>query len=307
MNSFYNNYKFVREDSEKEFSFSHLIDTDGFTMDFHSHNFIEVYLSVSGGDHFIIDNKIYEIEPGDLFVSNPNEVHRVIAKENEVYERYVFEFKPTFILPYCTKNTDLLHYVYRREDGFSNKISLNTADHKTFLLLIEKYETLSDTDYGNDVLRELYYELISQIMEHNHLPKNEQEIILNHISDERCRIEQIMSHDKFTEEISFLDENEFRKTPVTLSLSAAFYEIDVYYTYDEYLKHLDYSKAYADAHDNYELKLLPEPVFTNIQITLHEGKWAVVSKGKSPCIHFMIFHPKMRSAIENMVVPIIEE
>lgn len=150
-------------------------------------------------------------------------------------------------------------------------------------------------------------ELISQIMEHNHLPKNEQEIILNHISDERCRIEQIMSHDKFTEEISFLDENEFRKTPVTLSLSAAFYEIDVYYTYDEYLKHLDYSKAYADAHDNYELKLLPEPVFTNIQITLHEGKWAVVSKGKSPCIHFMIFHPKMRSAIENMVVPIIEE
>jgi len=157
MNSFYNNYKFVREDSEKEFSFSHLIDTDGFTMDFHSHNFIEVYLSVSGGDHFIIDNKIYEIEPGDLFVSNPNEVHRVIAKENEVYERYVFEFKPTFILPYCTKNTDLLHYVYRREDGFSNKISLNTADHKTFLLLIEKYETLSDTDYGNDVLRELYY------------------------------------------------------------------------------------------------------------------------------------------------------
>jgi len=150
-------------------------------------------------------------------------------------------------------------------------------------------------------------ELISQIMEHNQLPEDEQEIILSHVSEERSRIEQVMSHDKFTEEISFLDENDFCKTPVSLSLSAAFYEKDIYYTYDEYLRHLDFSRAYADAHENYELRLLPKTVFTNIQITLHEGKWAAVSKGKSPCIHFMIFHPKMRSAIENMVVPIIEE
>lgn len=32
----------------------------------------------------------------------------------------------------------------------------------------------------------------------------------------------------------------------------------------------------------------------------------MVSKGNAPAIHFVIHHPKLRYAIENMVVPVIE-
>lgn len=157
---------YIQEESDKEFSFSHLIDKDGFTMGFHSHNFIEVYLNVSGGKHFIINDKIYTIEPGDLFVCNMSEAHRIIAKEGEIYERFVFEFKPTFALTYCTAKTDLLHYVYNRSGYFSNKLSLKKEQHRQFLHLIKKYENIDENSYGSDVRRRLLYvEMLTFIAE----------------------------------------------------------------------------------------------------------------------------------------------
>lgn len=157
---------YIQEESNKEFNLAHYIDRDGFTMGFHSHNFIEVYLNVSGGKYFIINDKIYNIEPGDLFVSNISEVHRVIAEEGQVYERYVFEFKPTFALPYCTAKTDLLHYVYNRRGNFSNKISLSWEKHREFLSLINKYEHIADDDFAGDVRRRLcYLEMLAFIAE----------------------------------------------------------------------------------------------------------------------------------------------
>lgn len=47
--------------------------------------------------------------------------------------------------------------------------------------------------------------------------------------------------------------------------------------------------------------------FRNIQICIHERKWVIVSKNKTPAIHFLIRHPKMRNAFENMVIPMIEK
>lgn len=148
---------YIHEKSDSEFHLSHLIDEGDYTVSFHTHNFIEVYLSVSGGKHFIIDDQVYNIEPGDLFISNMTEVHRVIAQKDEIYERYVFEFKPTFALPYCTSKTDLLHYVYRRQNNFSNKLSLTKCQQQEITALIRKYEQINDKDYAGDVLRRLYY------------------------------------------------------------------------------------------------------------------------------------------------------
>lgn len=47
--------------------------------------------------------------------------------------------------------------------------------------------------------------------------------------------------------------------------------------------------------------------FRNLQICIHEGQWAMVSKERSPAIHFVIRHPKLRAAIERFVPPMVEE
>ena len=60
----------------------------------------------------------------------------------------------------------------------------------------------------------------------------------------------------------------------------------------------------SDAHKNYQFSLTKVKGFHNIQITCRMEKWCMVSKNKTPSIHFVIHHPKLRYALENMILPI---
>lgn len=104
----------------------------------------------------------------------------------------------------------------------------------------------------------------------------------------------------------FLSPEEFAAYPVVLSLSGAFYDKELFYSYEEYLKHFQATKDFEKTHPNYRLKIAGTQVFRNIQIQIHEGKWVMVSKAKAPVIHFVIRHPKMLEAFENFTVPYME-
>lgn len=39
------------------------------TMSIHIHDCYEIYFSISGGQQFLIDNRVYEFAPGDIFSS----------------------------------------------------------------------------------------------------------------------------------------------------------------------------------------------------------------------------------------------
>lgn len=65
-------------------------------------------------------------------------------------------------------------------------------------------------------------------------------------------------------------------------------------------------EEFAQLHPNYHLKLDTAHVFRNIQIQIHEGKWVMVSKNKTPTIHFVIRHSKMLNAFENFIAAALE-
>ena len=67
------------------------------------------------------------------------------------------------------------------------------------------------------------------------------------------------------------------------------------------------AKEYARTHENYQFSFTKVKGFHNIQITCHQEKWCMVSKNKAPSIHFVIHHPKLRYALENVVLPIRDE
>lgn len=85
-----------------------------------------------------------------------------------------------------------------------------------------------------------------------------------------------------------------------------FYEEDIVYTYEQYREHLEMMKRFSQMHKNYHIEENKSPAFRHIQILIHEGSWAIVSKEKTPAIHFVIRHPKMREAMENITMPIVE-
>ncbi len=127
------------------------------------------------------------------------------------------------------------------------------------------------------------------------------------IESENHLLCNIMEHDRCEIELSSLTREEFEQHPVALSLACVFPEENIYYTWEEYQEHLAQAEAFAERHPLCAMTLTDRPGFRNILIHILKGRWAMVSKNVSPAIHFVIRHPQLRSALENMVLPVVED
>ena len=135
---------------------------------------------------------------------------------------------------------------------------------------------------------------------------SEQAAILDYVHAERQRIERILEHSRVCDVLPDISEAEFKRYPVGLSLAGMFYPGDIRLTYPEYREYLAQCDAFTATHSGYTCQRDTNPPFRNIQITILEGSRVIVTKNKSPVIHFVIQHPKMCAAIENMVLPVVE-
>ncbi|MGN0996065.1 MAG: hypothetical protein ACI4PG_04080, partial [Candidatus Ventricola sp.] len=134
----------------------------------------------------------------------------------------------------------------------------------------------------------------------------DQAAILDHIHAERERVERILEHSTVSDDLPAIGQEEFSRYPMGLSLAGMFYPRDLPLTYPEYQEYLNACDAFARTHPGYTCRRESNPPFRNIQISIVEGSRVMVTKSKSPVIHFVIRHPKMCDAIENMVLPVIE-
>lgn len=149
-------------------------------------------------------------------------------------------------------------------------------------------------------------EALTAFLQARALPQADVQRIIRQAATQREYIETVLTHSTVQDEVPVLSRGEFEKFPPALSLAGLFYEKDLCYTYEEYTDHLRQTRAFAGSHPRYTVCETNQNAFRNIEIIMHEGEWAMISKGKAPAIHFVIRHPKLRSAIENMVVPIVE-
>ena len=120
------------------------------------------------------------------------------------------------------------------------------------------------------------------------------------------RIISILASETLEDEVPALTPEEFSKNPPVLDLSGIFCETNLPYSEEEYMMHMSDTKAFARKNPNYILRISTTHAFHNLQILVHEGQWAIISKSKAPAIHFIIHHPKLRNAIENFIPPIVE-
>ena len=150
-------------------------------------------------------------------------------------------------------------------------------------------------------------ELLLQILNHNHIEEADKKRILDFAKKQRQLYENILSNRQIIDEIPIISEMEFLEQPMLLPLSEIFYEKDIVYTYAEYLEHMEQTITYSQNNSNYTVKQNSRYPFKNIQIRILEGKWVVISKNKTPAIHFVIHNPQLRNALENMVIPVFEE
>lgn len=149
--------------------------------------------------------------------------------------------------------------------------------------------------------------LLDRILTRNNINAELKEKIKEYAKTQRQRIKIILENERIEDEIPDFVQENFTKNPPMLELSGVFCEDDIPYNEEEYTAHLKESMAFAEQNPNYTLKCSTAHAFHNLKIIIHEGQWVMVSKGKTPAIHFVIRHPKLRSAIECFIPPITED
>jgi len=215
---------------------------------------------------------------------------------------------------HLTKNREELRYSRRRAEDLLKKarplMEIYQADARERL---EAFLASDAEERGarHDILSAppiftISDELLREILDRNQIAPALRAEIADFAARQRRRMERILAENEVLDEVALRSETEFSRHPASLPLAAGFLETDIPYTYEEYARHLEQTKAYAGRMDNYTVELTARHAFRNIQISIHEGKWAMVSKGNAPVVHFVIRHPKLRSAIENMVIPVEE-
>lgn len=90
------------------FEFFHYKDIIPPVIDFHQHTFYEVFFFISGNVDYIIEGKTYHLRPGDLLITNNQDIHRPDIKAGKPYERYVLWLDYNFFNQVNIHDEDLL-------------------------------------------------------------------------------------------------------------------------------------------------------------------------------------------------------
>lgn len=132
----------------KSFAIAHLYN-DEKPMSMHIHDSYEIYFSISGGKQFLIDNRFYDIRPGDIFFINQFESHYLTQIDQQVHERILISIYPDFIKNLSTADTDLDYCFHTRGFPSPHRLRLSEEDQKRFIYFIHRLSTTSG--FGADV------------------------------------------------------------------------------------------------------------------------------------------------------------
>jgi AraC-like DNA-binding protein/mannose-6-phosphate isomerase-like protein (cupin superfamily) len=143
--------------TKQYFAIAHLYKNEK-PMNMHIHDCYEIYYSITGGKQFLIDNRFYDIHPGDIFFINQYESHYLSQTDHEVLERIVISVSPEFLKSLSSEDTDL-NQCFFCDEKINHKLSLNPEDQKRFLYYIHKI--CSTNGFGEDLIeRSVFTELM---------------------------------------------------------------------------------------------------------------------------------------------------
>lgn len=202
--------------SQKYFSCAHLYKEEK-VMKMHVHDCCEIYYSIRGGKQFLIANRLYPVEPGDVFVISQYESHYLTQIDSQVHERLVLSVHPDFVKQISTPETDLSYCFTNRPANFSHRIPLDKEQQQRFLYYYSKI--ISSNGYGHDLeeraaLTQLLLLLNKECYRKLGLQKKEEVVIPTHNS----QVDEILSY-----------INEHIGEPITVEdLAANFFISDSY-------------------------------------------------------------------------------
>lgn len=137
---------------QTELLYLHRVTTYNMGTFYHRHNAYELYLFLRGNVNLYIENRCYHLQPGDLLVLSPEEMHRSFALDQNEYERITINLKKSYLNRLSTSTTNLSACFDYRPMGKGNIVHLEEGQLQQVLQLTRELEqSLSSSVYGADI------------------------------------------------------------------------------------------------------------------------------------------------------------
>ncbi len=154
----------LRQHFDSPFNISHSVSVGYVMYDYHFHDVFEIYYALSESDQvqYFVENKIFSVQKGDIFVFNHMDIHKTSVSSDCRYERYVITFAPEYVQGLSTQLTDLLDCFMNRGVHFTYRIGFEQHRSHNLLSLFQKTESyFKNTGYGHDVYLKI---ILSEIL-----------------------------------------------------------------------------------------------------------------------------------------------
>ena len=154
--------------SNKQFEIFHYRDQHLENVNVHHHDFYEIYFFLSGNVRFRIEGRTYCLEPGDLLLINPLELHQPEISPDSTYERIVLWIDRNYLISLSSDSTDLAACFDTGRPNHMNLLRTSKA-HRTGLWQL--LERLNREYHGQNPGSELYAQgmLLQLLVELNRL------------------------------------------------------------------------------------------------------------------------------------------
>lgn len=129
---------------QKTIEILHKVETISYTMPMHTHNAIEIYLTLSDIPNVMLGDKIYPLSAGSLMVIPPGCVHKMFNYGTD-YERYILTIQEEWIRGILKESAekDYAHYF---DPAKPTIIVLNQAEQKELVQNMKELMTCEEDD-----------------------------------------------------------------------------------------------------------------------------------------------------------------
>ena len=98
MQKFLEHFNTRQQMQKTSFEIFHYFDSKPGSVALHHHDFYEIYFFISGQVEYQIEGRSYQLQPGDLLLISPLELHQPIFESVvQPYERIVLWISPAFL------------------------------------------------------------------------------------------------------------------------------------------------------------------------------------------------------------------
>ena len=148
-----------------DFEVAHKWDTDLREVELHHHDFYEVDFLVSGDVTYIIESRVYHMQPGQMLIINPRELHQVFIQSDAApYERYMLWIAPQLLQKLSGEQADLCRCFDMSRPNYGNLLHLLPQQQKLIPAMIESpLREQAQPAFGSELMQR---NLLTELMIH---------------------------------------------------------------------------------------------------------------------------------------------